>query len=67
MALGMETSEMGWDLSLRAQSRRALTMNSVWLIEEGDWKTNGNREDGYWTRNSLWAVGNKKIRLWTSF
>ncbi|MBA0637692.1 hypothetical protein Godav_029379 [Gossypium davidsonii] len=34
MALGVEVGEMGWDLSLRAQSRRALAMNSVWLREE---------------------------------
>ncbi|KAA3456076.1 nucleolin-like [Gossypium australe] len=36
MELGVEISEMGWDLSLRAQSRRALTMSSVWLREEGE-------------------------------
>ncbi|MBA0879731.1 hypothetical protein Goshw_007737 [Gossypium schwendimanii] len=34
MALGVEVTEMGWDLSLRAQSRRVLAMNSVWLREE---------------------------------
>lgn len=36
MALGVEVAELGWDLSLRAQSRRALSMNSVWLREEGE-------------------------------
>ncbi|KAA3452465.1 reverse transcriptase [Gossypium australe] len=36
MELGAETNEMGWDLSLRVQSRRALTMNSVWLREDGE-------------------------------
>ncbi|MBA0818690.1 hypothetical protein Gohar_021848 [Gossypium harknessii] len=35
--LGVEIAEMGWDLSLRAQSRRSLAMNSIWLREEGDW------------------------------
>ncbi|MBA0818429.1 hypothetical protein Gohar_027826 [Gossypium harknessii] len=42
MALGVEVADMEWDLSLRAQSRRALTMNSVWLREEkeGDWGRN---------------------------
>lgn len=25
--------EMGWDLSLRAQTRRAAAMHSVWLVE----------------------------------
>ncbi|TYH84167.1 hypothetical protein ES332_D02G180600v1 [Gossypium tomentosum] len=36
MNIGVEIAEMVWDLSIRAQSRRALTMNSVWLREEGD-------------------------------
>ncbi|MBA0799157.1 hypothetical protein Gohar_009689 [Gossypium harknessii] len=31
MALGFEVAEIGWDLSLRAQSRRALATSSVWL------------------------------------
>ncbi|MFQ6655035.1 hypothetical protein Gotur_025766, partial [Gossypium turneri] len=34
MLIGVEIAEMGWDLSIRAQSRRALSMNSVWLREE---------------------------------
>lgn len=29
MALGVEVAKLGWDLSLKAQSRRALSMNSV--------------------------------------
>ncbi|MBA0753303.1 hypothetical protein Gogos_021002, partial [Gossypium gossypioides] len=33
--LGVEVDSMGWDLSLRAQSRRAQAMSSVWLREEG--------------------------------
>ncbi|MBA0702549.1 hypothetical protein Goari_005442 [Gossypium aridum] len=38
MAIGAEVGEMGWDLSLRAQSRRAIAMNSVWLREDvEDW------------------------------
>ncbi|KAG8493752.1 hypothetical protein CXB51_011229 [Gossypium anomalum] len=36
MLLGVEFAELGWDLSVRAQSRRALSMNSVWLREEND-------------------------------
>ncbi|MBA0636123.1 hypothetical protein Godav_029878 [Gossypium davidsonii] len=31
MALGVEITEMGWDISLRAQSRRARAQSSVWL------------------------------------
>ncbi|MBA0772686.1 hypothetical protein Gotri_008024 [Gossypium trilobum] len=44
MALGVEVAGMGWDLSLRAQSRRALAMNSVWLRKEGEGDWGGNRE-----------------------
>ncbi|MBA0789019.1 hypothetical protein Gotri_006729 [Gossypium trilobum] len=32
---GVKVDMMGWDLSLRAQSRRAQAMRSVWLREEG--------------------------------
>ncbi|MBA0638360.1 hypothetical protein Godav_025136 [Gossypium davidsonii] len=35
MEVGVETAEMGWDLSIRAQSRRAQLMTRVWLREEG--------------------------------
>ncbi|KAG8503265.1 hypothetical protein CXB51_001222 [Gossypium anomalum] len=35
MALVVDIAEMGWDLSLRVQSRRAQAMNSFWLQEEG--------------------------------
>ncbi|PPD67066.1 hypothetical protein GOBAR_DD36058 [Gossypium barbadense] len=31
-----ENVEMGWDLSPRAQSRRAAMMSSFWLKEEGE-------------------------------
>ncbi|MBA0731345.1 hypothetical protein Golax_025817 [Gossypium laxum] len=36
MNIGVEITERGWDLSIRAQSRRSLAMNSIWLREEGD-------------------------------
>ncbi|MBA0605945.1 hypothetical protein Godav_018472 [Gossypium davidsonii] len=50
MTLGSDPIEMGWDLSLRAPSRRALSMNSIWLREEdeggkgGGWMENRFRE-----------------------
>lgn len=47
MALGVEIAELGWDLSLRAQSRRALAMNSVWLREEGEGGMQGNGQGNY--------------------
>ncbi|MBA0858970.1 hypothetical protein Goshw_002199 [Gossypium schwendimanii] len=34
MPLRVEVAMMGWDLSLRAQSKRVLTMNIIWLKEE---------------------------------
>ncbi|PPD67511.1 hypothetical protein GOBAR_DD35608 [Gossypium barbadense] len=44
MALRVEIDEIGWDLSLRAQSQRAQVMNSVWLREESEGELGGNRE-----------------------
>ncbi|XP_040932119.1 uncharacterized protein [Gossypium hirsutum] len=38
MALWVEVVEMGWDLSLRAQTRRMLVMNSIWLRDDGEGK-----------------------------
>ncbi|MBA0772177.1 hypothetical protein Gotri_007596 [Gossypium trilobum] len=60
MALGVEVAEMGWDLSLRAQSQRAATMNSVWLREEGEGKLKEDGEGVYMTRNNL-RTGENKI------
>ncbi|KAK5786728.1 hypothetical protein PVK06_041371 [Gossypium arboreum] len=39
MELGVEATNMSWDLSLRVQSRRDIAMSSVWLCgeEERDW------------------------------
>ncbi|MBA0664005.1 hypothetical protein Goklo_004081, partial [Gossypium klotzschianum] len=42
MMMGVDIIEMGWDLSLRAPSRRALAMNSIWLREEGESKSEGS-------------------------
>ncbi|MFQ6623906.1 hypothetical protein Gotur_004234 [Gossypium turneri] len=39
---GFDVAEMGWDLSLRAQSRRSLAMSSVWLREDGEGAKRGN-------------------------
>ncbi|PPD84420.1 hypothetical protein GOBAR_DD18660 [Gossypium barbadense] len=44
--MGTDFTEMGWDLSLRAPSYRALSMNSIWLQEEKD----GDRE-GSWMKS----------------
>ncbi|KAA3472916.1 reverse transcriptase [Gossypium australe] len=42
---GMKVAEMGWDLSLRVQSRRAVPPSSVWLREEEIGQTRGNTEE----------------------
>lgn len=35
-----ELVDMGWDLSLRAPSKHAAVMSSVWLVEEKVWEGN---------------------------
>ncbi|MBA0779594.1 hypothetical protein Gotri_003836 [Gossypium trilobum] len=42
MMMGANIIKMGWDLSLRAPSRRALAMNSIWLREKGESKSEGS-------------------------
>ncbi|KAG8500503.1 hypothetical protein CXB51_004519 [Gossypium anomalum] len=58
MALGTEITEMGWDLSLRAQSRKARAQSSIWLRKE-----KGGIRDGYFNGNKTskqktWGVMN---------
>ncbi|KAL1121067.1 hypothetical protein V6Z11_D01G207700 [Gossypium hirsutum] len=57
MRVGWEVTGMGWDLTLRAPSRRALSMNSIWLQEEGEGKLEGswmeNRFDGLNQQNEV--------------
>ncbi|TYI35401.1 hypothetical protein ES332_A03G074400v1 [Gossypium tomentosum] len=56
MELGMEVAEMEWDLSLRAQSQRSLTMTSVWLWEEGEGEWGGNSQGRKILGNNLWGL-----------
>ncbi|PPR90345.1 hypothetical protein GOBAR_AA30336 [Gossypium barbadense] len=63
MALGTDVEEMGWDLSLRAQSRRALAMNSVWQREEEEeWRGNKGKTPvlGHSTRYPGRILGQNK-------
>lgn len=55
MVLGVEAKEMGWDLSLRAQSRRAQTMTSVWLREESEGQGRGSTGERH-NRGQMTAV-----------
>ncbi|MFQ6636418.1 hypothetical protein Gotur_014162, partial [Gossypium turneri] len=43
MEAGVEVNELGWDVSLRAQSRRAQAISSVWLREEGGSEGGANK------------------------
>ncbi|KAA3485070.1 reverse transcriptase [Gossypium australe] len=49
---------MGWDLSLRAQSCRALSMTSIWLREDGEGKSGGQWKEKRVMWNRLWDEGN---------
>ncbi|MBA0702777.1 hypothetical protein Goari_027133 [Gossypium aridum] len=72
MVVGVETKEMGWDLSIRAQSRRAQMMTSVWLQEEsegqgrgiyGERQTRGRMSGVQW---KVGAIGKFLIQFWNS-
>ncbi|PPS16099.1 hypothetical protein GOBAR_AA04477 [Gossypium barbadense] len=56
MEAGMEVADMGWNLSLRAQSRRALAMKSIWLREDNDDNFGVNSADRRIQRNDKWAA-----------
>ncbi|PPD76016.1 hypothetical protein GOBAR_DD27057 [Gossypium barbadense] len=62
MEAGVEVDEMGWDLSLRAQSRRAQAMSSVWLREEGRPAGRTSRGDEF-KGNSEWGKARKLVRI----
>ncbi|MBA0778060.1 hypothetical protein Gotri_005983 [Gossypium trilobum] len=54
MMMGVDIIEMGWDLSLRAPSRRALAMNSIWLREEGE-----SKGEGSWMGNRTMGLSSR--------
>ncbi|KAA3453178.1 reverse transcriptase [Gossypium australe] len=54
MLVGVEVVSMGWDLSLRAQSKRALAMNSIWLCEEGEKVQNESGNSSQTVDSELW-------------
>ncbi|KAG8483361.1 hypothetical protein CXB51_023181 [Gossypium anomalum] len=58
MLLRVEIAELGWDLSLHAQSCRALSMNSIWLQEEDDENREGVRKSNWVPRNLIWNADN---------
>ncbi|MFQ6659170.1 hypothetical protein Gotur_028170, partial [Gossypium turneri] len=61
MAEGVETKEMGWDLSFRAQSRRAQTMTSVWLQEEGEEQGSGINGKRQLRRNTVRDLAENRV------
>ncbi|MBA0592253.1 hypothetical protein Gorai_009237 [Gossypium raimondii] len=48
-----EDLEMGWNLNLKLQSRMTITMNSVWLHEEGDDENKKTNRFQHSVRNNL--------------
>ncbi|KAK5794296.1 hypothetical protein PVK06_035516 [Gossypium arboreum] len=58
MSLGVEIAELGWDLSLRAQSCRALSMNSIWLRGEDEEHREGDKRSNWVPRNRIWNADN---------
>ncbi|KAA3486094.1 reverse transcriptase [Gossypium australe] len=67
MTLGVEVAKMGWDLSLRAQSRRVAAMNSVWLREERNGKSKGDGECTFMNGSNLRTGENKTAGYGQSF
>ncbi|KAG8481239.1 hypothetical protein CXB51_026058 [Gossypium anomalum] len=59
MWLRVEVAVMGWDLSLRAQSKRAFTMNSIWLREDGEDETDASLITRRNLENRPWGVRTK--------
>ncbi|PPS04861.1 hypothetical protein GOBAR_AA15794 [Gossypium barbadense] len=55
MTLGVEIAETGWDLS-----RRAASINSIWLREEGEGKREGSWQDNRILGNRSWDRANKE-------
>ncbi|KAK5842471.1 hypothetical protein PVK06_004834 [Gossypium arboreum] len=43
MSLRVEVAEFGWDMPLKAQSMRALTMSNVWLRDEDERMKGGSQ------------------------
>lgn len=59
MAVGVEITDMGCNLSLRAKSRRAQATNSVWLREDGG-VMGGIYTSGQFQGNSGWGADKKR-------
>ncbi|KAK5836007.1 hypothetical protein PVK06_011743 [Gossypium arboreum] len=54
MAMEFEVAEFGWDMSLKAQCRGSLTMNSLWLCDECKGMNEGNM---FGSNNPNWYIG----------
>ncbi|KAA3466527.1 reverse transcriptase [Gossypium australe] len=59
MLLGMEVVDMGWDLSLKAQSKRAMAINSIWLREDRDDGNNASGRNRQLAEKRTWGVSTK--------
>ncbi|KAA3460790.1 nucleolin-like [Gossypium australe] len=65
LRIGTQEVEFGWDLSLRAPMRRAVTSNSIWLREEGANSRFGNTQIGQQFSNG--SNQNHKVDLRRNF
>ncbi|MBA0607438.1 hypothetical protein Godav_019737 [Gossypium davidsonii] len=54
MSLRVEVAEFNWDMSLKAQSRRALAISNVWLRDEDERMKRGSR---FGSNVSSWSKG----------
>lgn len=57
--LGVEVAVIGWDLSLRAQSKRALVINSIWLHEDGEEESDESLNRDRKSEYKPWGIQNK--------
>lgn len=57
MAMEVEVVKFGWDMSLKAQSRRYLAMNSLWLYDEYEGMNEGNM---FGSNNPNWCMGERE-------
>ncbi|KAK5832529.1 hypothetical protein PVK06_016331 [Gossypium arboreum] len=62
----VEVAEMGWDLSLRVQSRTALVMTSVWLREEGEGEWEDVEERNKWRSTGFYGspYSQDRVEAW---
>ncbi|KAA3464887.1 nucleolin-like [Gossypium australe] len=68
LRIGPQEVEFGWNLTLRATTRRAYTSNSIWLREEGEESRFGKSQNGkQGSHNPSQKQGRNMMRNFNSF